>query len=74
MQKIQQAHRMKNRLSKTLEKQVLAEFDKETIDSINHFLNDMEKMYQAYKLMSYMEDPKKLDDDWNSDWGAKPDA
>ena len=65
---------MKNRLSKTLEKQVLAEFDKETIDGINHFLNDMEKMYQAYKLMSYMENPKKLDDDWDSGWGEKPSA
>jgi len=65
---------MKNRLSKILEKQLLAEFDKATIDSINHFLNDMEKIYETYKLMSYMENPKKLDDDWNEEWGTKPDA
>jgi len=65
---------MKNRWSKTLEKQVLADVDKETLDSINHFLNDFEKMYNAYKLMQYVEDPKKLDDDWNGDWGEKPRA
>lgn len=71
---IVQAGRMKNRLSKILEKKILAEFDKETIDGVNHFLNDMDKMYQTYKLMSYLENPKKLDDDWDDSWGAKPDA
>ena len=65
---------MKNRLSKTFEKQLLSEFDKETIDSVNHFLNDMEKMYNTIKLMKYIEDPKKLDGDWNPEWGTKPDA
>lgn len=65
---------MKNRLSKTFEKQLLSEFDKETIDSVNHFLNDIEKMYNTIKLMRYIEDPKKLDDDWNAEWGNKPDA
>jgi len=65
---------MKNRISKILEKKLLAEFDKETIDSVNHFLNDMEKMYNTIKLMKYMEEPKHLDDDWNEEWGTKPDA
>lgn len=69
-----QASNMKNRLSKTFEKQLLSEFDKETIDSVNHFLNDIEKMYNTIKLMRYIEDPKKLDDDWNAEWGNKPDA
>ena len=69
-----QASNMKNRLSKTFEKQLLSEFDKETIDSVNHFLNDIEKMYNTIKLMRYIEDPKKLDDDWNAEWGTKPDA
>ena len=53
---------------------MLADVDKETLDGINHFLNDFEKMYNAYKMMSYVENPKKLDDDWNSDWGEKPRA
>jgi hypothetical protein len=74
LQKIRHADRMKNRISKSLEKQVLADVDKETLDGINHFLNDFEKMYNAYKMMSYVENPKKLDDDWNSDWGEKPRA
>ena len=69
-----QASNMNNRLSKTFEKQLLSEFDKETIDSVNHFLNDIEKMYNTIKLMRYIEDPKKLDDDWNAEWGNKPDA
>ena len=53
---------------------MLADVDKETLHGINHFLNDFEKMYNAYKMMSYVENPKKLDDDWNSDWGEKPSA
>ena len=62
---------MKNRIGKILEKKVLADIEPELLAGIEHFLNEHTK---AYKLMSYMENPSKLDDDWNPEWGTKPDA
>jgi hypothetical protein len=60
---------MKNRIGKILEKKILIDIDPELLANIEHFLNEHTK---AYKLMTYMENPQKLDDDWNPDWGNKP--
>lgn len=62
---------MKNRIGKILEKKILADIEPELLAGIEHFLNEHTK---AYKLMTYMETPQKLDDDWNPEWGTKPDA
>ena len=60
---------MKNRLSKTLEKKILADIEPELLAGIEHFLNEHTKRcIIAENIMKQ----KALEDDWNPDWGTNP--